>query len=809
MLTKKQDLTLLRCLCGVVLDSVSSAAKRLLGEFSDAKLVVNALCSTFAVEEVSSSGLPQIIQQEMEQYCVRYADVVASPFEPIGEQFKLKFGRSDVKYYEGKAYLEKLKGLEEDDLNCKKAVEKMLEGRAPEYIPISLLEIYGSEGRKRFIRNPSSVKVSVFIRFEEHSSFEETIASLPEIPDVEIEKIAYCASEDDQTRSAFESIEYADLKKVFGVADQAQLKALLDLSTANYGVFLRAGVVLSADYLSHSLHALERNLDISALGCYAQESARAKLPFGVVPGLMALTNTCASVGNMFRLPKLRNLSDTISELNWRRNDWALLLALIEKYQLVDVLPFTGLSDESSGPANDCPQERADVLNLMTVFPRIWSSFAGKLLKLVVASPDLLNPAIEPLAGLLPVVELPFSSPTVRTLHSSVKALEGEETIEGSEVARETEATVLTASSGLESSAILDDFETSEVGDTLESEETIEIQDFDAEASEKECEEADDDAITDGVLIDAEDLADDAIGAEQPDVEEGGDSVSETELEALDEEDGLITEVEDIDVLAANFESSSEESVLDGEGNVTEEVEETPNPSEFEIEDEISDVQDPTAITFQEDETEDENDWKEFPEATEMTRLGEESDDTTLSSIDEDEIYKKPLSLVRPDHGDAEATELEEEAGEEADESMDEDPMEWFQIFWSANNNFQESDSFTEAYLADETHALEIRIDADEPVKTLRLDPSNRNGKLALRRIEVWNASTHMPIFSSSEENAFDNLIPAGDFEVEGIEQDSLVLEAVGRDPQIILDLSESGAEKIIISIEFNFVRKPS
>jgi hypothetical protein len=179
------------------------------------------------------------------------------------------------------------------------------------------------------------------------------------------------------------------------------------------------------------------------------------------------------------------------------------------------------------------------------------------------------------------------------------------------------------------------------------------------------------------------------------------------------------------------------------------------------------------------------------------RLADESEETTLDAALEPDGMDSPPAPLRL------ATPEQEAELEPGDSGTSED---CFQVFWSHGEDFEESRSTVQPYVAASTSVLEIRVDADAPITRMRLDPNQCEGKLCLRRIEIWDNVTFRPVFASSEENAFENLSPMGDLEVEGIERDTLLMASCGNDPQLVLDLPDGQSTSVTVSVEFEFMR---
>lgn len=795
--------------------------KRLLNLCADTKLVINAFCASITVDGEETVSLSSLIQREMETYCVRYADIVSSPFESVCEKLKSLCGRADFRYYDSQGIVKHLIELPAQGTPAWSAFRASVEGYRANFLPVSPMEIYLSEPKKRYRRVLQPVTVSLLLPFESQVTFEAMLASLPAMPErVTCQQIVYCISADPEVRQAFEALKLEAAVKL-DLSESAAalpLAPVLEMCQGTYVVFVKPGVHLTEAYLSQAVAALERNSEIAAMGAYASGSLL-HYPIGPVTGMTTLINTASPWSNLFRVSKLQQLAEASTALKWQFDDWALLLALVEKYQLIDMLPFTGLQHKLSPEVYARVFDRARVAEMLTDFPRSWSGSAGKLVKLLVLHPELFTvPDSSDLntAG-SPVIEIsfPIEAPLPLAKHGiSVSGYEGAGFEDRARVLPAETEVQLESEIGSESepkhpsdseiSATAMTFSESE----METESSSEAQDSTFEVnfgSEMDSDE----------VVDHEDTS---MGNHEAGIVS---DVEASDFESVSEEPDTMTPlplVADESALRVPDQEKSEPEDMNPEiGAITlnishlfddDEEEESLDPWMVAVAPEDSligdtDVEEPLKISIEDSEEDTPNEWTEFPETSAITKLGEESDETTLDGVvDGDSETIAPLTLAR---SVVEETPLQEEKGEEAVEEND-DPLDWFQIFWTDGESFAEENSVAESYFAHDTHALEIRIESDAPISMIRIDPCNRKGKLALRRIEIWNNLTHMPMFTSSEENAFDNIMPCGDFEVEGIEHDSLVLEAVGDDPQIILDLEKTDGANIIISVEFTFMR---
>ena len=78
----------------------SIRAKRLLGEFRDTKLIVKLHTPSSLLYDINEDrrlSIDCLCSYSMEDYCVRYADMVTSPSLSLGEYFKNRVGRADIK----------------------------------------------------------------------------------------------------------------------------------------------------------------------------------------------------------------------------------------------------------------------------------------------------------------------------------------------------------------------------------------------------------------------------------------------------------------------------------------------------------------------------------------------------------------------------------------------------------------------------------------------------------------------------------------------------------------------------------------
>ncbi len=807
-------------------------SKRLLNSCVGCKLVVNAIHALDASGWDCGDPFSQMVQVEMERYCVRYADALCSPFEPVGSWMKLKCGRSDVLYYDSNSIIEGLKELEHAGDSVKACFDAMLSDYQPKDSPVPAIEVYKRDGKKRYQRTFKGAKVAVVIPFLGNECFDSRVASLPSNSEVELQIIAICDEQNEPLVSEFESLELPGLIKLTSRGQQFLLSTILEVCEDGYLVFEKAGVEYSEDYLLQATIVLERNSDISAVGTYARNS-QLKYPFGNISGVMAIRNTCSVWGTVFRINKLEQLLGQFPSLCWTGDDWGLQLALVEKYQSIDILPNTGLTYEIERESYEAAFNPTRVVEKLKTYPRSWSSFAGDLVPLLIGSPDWLSSIWSQDEGCpgfeLPIADLPSSVPAVKLDVDTEAEEEGSVTSVASDPHFVDDSII---EGSLEDETDSDSEEPSVFAPDLDDAQT----DVDVEVSPLN-------DLTSEIDLD-EQQSEIAVDPEEETVEPIMDLSSELSVdesvsdsnEGADLLNGGISfkDDEELELAADLGENSDEQNEAERSEEASENFVDLDLDEEAEISDEVLDAwsssdtdelegepdaelevgQFDSIYLPSEEASKDENedDWTEFPENSGITKLGEESEETTLGSVAEIEEESQPLKLKKEDESEnieSQHTEAEEavKPGEVEEAEEEDNPMDHFQIFWSDGiEAFNQTNSTLESYLAHETHGLEIRIDSDTQVKKIRLDPSDRKGRLYLRRIEIWNSKTHMPVFVSSEENAFDNIEPYGDYEVEGIEHDSLILNSIGNDPQIFLEIEESECQSIMISVEYSFHR---
>ena len=205
--------------------------------------------------------------------------------------------------------------------------------------------------------------------------------------------------------------------------------------------------------------------------------------------------------------------------------------------------------------------------------------------------------------------------------------------------------------------------------------------------------------------------------------------------------------------------------------------------------------------------------------SEVVEEESESDDTEKISFDEDSFSdddteaeeesqeESPGSDMTVLSESPESEEDEEEQPETASgETTADDEPDWFQVFWAKDGEFIEKDSITEPYHEGNSLYLEFAIQAARDVNMIRLDPCNRPGVVSIRKIEVRDNESGLIVFSASEDNAFDNIVPSGDFEVNGIEQDALILKSTGMDPQLIIHVKHTIVRNFTLTMKYDYQR---
>ncbi len=200
----------------------------------------------------------------------------------------------------------------------------------------------------------------------------------------------------------------------------------------------------------------------------------------------------------------------------------------------------------------------------------------------------------------------------------------------------------------------------------------------------------------------------------------------------------------------------------------------------------------------------ENNDHETPDEEERPlSLIEDTEEDREEQIAGQEESPEPIAF-EPDSGEEM---LAEEATEEGiSEEVQEDRPVLLQIFWAEEGAFSEEDSITEIYEPENAMNFDVDIESIYNFNYLRLDLSNQPGVITLESIEIYDDITQEVVFLANEENAFSNITPAGDVEVEGIELNTLELKATGDDPQILISFDDISLRSARVSMKFGFRR---
>ena len=300
-----------------------------------------------------------------------------------------------------------------------------------------------------------------------------------------------------------------------------------------------------------------------------------------------------------------------------------------------------------------------------------------------------------------------------------------------------------------------------------------------------------------------------------------------------EEAVVVVETSEETAIKDNREPEKESVIIvEPEIVVVEEVEAVEEPIDEASDVDTDDVADSEPVTASDMElsplTFDEKAGKEDPEPdeveadeeTEMDKLvpddvhAPESEEEVIDLVEDDEPIQLPTEEPETLSGipaEEEVVEQEEVISEpepiiERTADTEDDRLDWFQVFWARDGQFIEKDSITEPYQQGKHLYLEFAINAAREVNTIRLDPCNRAGVISIRKIEVRDNESGLIVFSASEDNAFDNIIPSGDFEVSGIEQDALILKSIGSDPQLIIQVKHTIIKHFTLTMKYDYRR---
>ncbi|MCG8527398.1 MAG: hypothetical protein MI748_13520, partial [Opitutales bacterium] len=196
----------------------------------------------------------------------------------------------------------------------------------------------------------------------------------------------------------------------------------------------------------------------------------------------------------------------------------------------------------------------------------------------------------------------------------------------------------------------------------------------------------------------------------------------------------------------------------------------------------------------------ENNDHETPDEEEPTlSLIEDTEEEQIAGLQEES--PEPIAF-EPDPG--EEMPAEEATEEDTSEEVKEDRPVLLQIFWAEEGAFSEEDSITEIYEPENAMNFDVDIESIYNFNYLRLDLSNQPGVITLESIEIFDDLSQEVVFLANEENAFSNITPAGDVEVEGIELNTLELKAIGDDPQILISFDDISLRSARVSMKFGF-----
>lgn len=128
-----------------------------------------------------------------------------------------------------------------------------------------------------------------------------------------------------------------------------------------------------------------------------------------------------------------------------------------------------------------------------------------------------------------------------------------------------------------------------------------------------------------------------------------------------------------------------------------------------------------------------------------------------------------------------------------------------QLFWETPAGWSEASSQIHT-VAPGFHELTFQTPA-ATISQLRLDPLDVTGQAIIRQVRVQDAATAATIFQATDRKSLDQLLPAGDAEIQSSSaqrKNSLQLSAKGNDPQLYLpafDPVRSTSLRITIALE--------
>jgi hypothetical protein len=306
-------------------------AKRLLNEFAGTRLIVNGQpppSPRFQIKEGKILQASAYCDFEMEDYCVRHADLVTAPSSALANYLEERTGRKDIRVDPDPG---------PDPIGLPHA------GSGGGFNPERwLLDNYTRALPERQWRRPTGKKVSVIIPFYNQGQYlAEAIQSVRDsgYPELEI-IVVNDGSTDPSAREVFERTEgVVKVRKENGGLSSAR-NAGIRAATGDYFLMLDADDKIHADYLATAVQALENNPDLAYLASHARCFGAydcAWIPVGFVPTLMGFMNTAGTCAIVFR----RELFATCGGYDERMvsyEDWDFLLTLHDHGLEGDVLP---------------------------------------------------------------------------------------------------------------------------------------------------------------------------------------------------------------------------------------------------------------------------------------------------------------------------------------------------------------------------------------------------------------------------------------------------------------------------------------
>ena len=746
--------------------------KRLLGYCKPTKIVTNVIFAHSLLENLDDTFFPSVESEaiaEMETYVLRYSDLVCSPLEAVGEKLKKQLGRSDIRYYDPLPISAQLADSDPSDraVNVLKTLASEGENQ---YAPLSVEEIFNESGRKIFSKKDTSARIAILVPFQADNP-ESSLGNLAQMRDETLEVVYYCDSEEEEVQEAFMRFEATTGRKYDTKLGYITAFDVFRTCKSGYLMIFNGVFDVNEVYLKTAISSLINNPELAYVGAYL---GGVQYPLAYLPTLMPVINTCALFGNVFRKRSLMSCLEGSDITLSPTAEWDILDAIHQRYLSGDILPhtFCRLTAEVNDPAFAATSRLRESMQKQ----KSWAAKSTRLLKLLVSSPELLvakGPQMDTAQD-----DWEFTVPVCRKLSEEAAVVEIPVEPEAVEVLAPKEAIEETGEPEVAAEAALAEVEAEEAADTLP-EQDIAPEEDDVEEIEESEEEAE---TEEPPLTLDEDSEPEVIDIDSDEIETDGETeISEPEVKfeaVLDEEIGEIESNEDTD-----------------EADVVEEDEiEEDQPEEEAVESEMDRL-----VLEDEEVPEDQEEVVELLEDEEPIQLPSDEIDTQ-SDILEEEVEQE-------DDTEQEDTIPEPEpVVEQAAVDVEDDGLDWFQVFWAKDSQFVEKDSITEPYQEGAHLYLEFAINAAQEVNTIRLDPCNRVGVISIRKIEVRDNESGLIVFSASEDNAFDNIVPSGDFEVSGIEQDALILKSTGNDPQLIIYVKHTIIKNFTLTMKYDYKR---